>query len=280
MAELHPQIVHFTVALLALGVALRLVSLSGRPAFAGPAATTLLLLGTLASVLAVWSGDAGHGPVERVPGSRAAVVEHEEWGERTRNVFLVVAGLELLALALRRWRRVKAIVAASAVCGLIGTVCLYEAAEHGGSLVYSFAGGVGIRSGDPQDVARLLLAGLYHQAQQDRREGRAAAAAGLIDEALRRFPDDLEVRLLAVESLLVDRHDPAAALAAVDGIAVPQDGRFLRMRHGSLRAEALEAAGRREEAVALLEALSREFPASTRLAERLSRLKGGGVPPP
>ena len=38
MAELHPIIVHFTVALTVVGVLLRVVSLTGRVAFAGPAA--------------------------------------------------------------------------------------------------------------------------------------------------------------------------------------------------------------------------------------------------
>ena len=94
LAALHPQIVHFVIALLFVGVLFRCVSLTGRVPFAGPAARVLLLVGTGAAVLAVQSGTAAHGPVERVPGARAAVMEHEEWGERTRNIFLVVAALK------------------------------------------------------------------------------------------------------------------------------------------------------------------------------------------
>ena len=48
-------------------------------------------------------------------------------------------------------------------------------------LVYAYAGGVGIRSGDPADVERLLLAGLYNEAQAERKAGRlneSAAADG------------------------------------------------------------------------------------------------------
>src|SRR5437867_3227725 len=107
-----------------MGVLLRCVSLTGRAAFTGPAAAVLLLVGTVAAVLAVQSGTAAHGPVERVPGARAAVIEHEEWGERTRNIFVVVAALEIAALApaLSRWRRW--VLAASAVVGLGGAVSL------------------------------------------------------------------------------------------------------------------------------------------------------------
>ncbi len=50
MASLHPQVVHFAIALLVVGVALRMLSLIGRPAFVGPAAATMLLLGTGAVV--------------------------------------------------------------------------------------------------------------------------------------------------------------------------------------------------------------------------------------
>ena len=74
MAYYHPQFVHFTIALLVVGVVFRIISLIGRPAFVSPAAVSLLLAGTLAAALAVQSGVAAHGPVERIPGARQAVV--------------------------------------------------------------------------------------------------------------------------------------------------------------------------------------------------------------
>lgn len=274
MGAYHPQIVHFVIALLVVGVLLRLVSLAGRPAFASPAATLLILLGTGASILAVRSGTDAHGPVERIPGARAAVVEHEEWGERARNVFFAVAALEVLGLALRRSSGLRLVQGAAAVVGVAGLWVLYQAGDHGGRLVYSYAGGVGIRSGAPEDVGRLLLAGLYHQAQLDRRAGRPAEAAALIDEAARRFPNDPEVGLLAAESHLLDRRDPAAALAALDRIVVPASSAFLRVRAGSLRADALEASGDRAGALAVLRKLAEEFPANARLRQRVEQLRG------
>ena len=90
MASLHPQVVHFAIALLIVGVLFRAVSLLGRPAFIGPAAATLLALGTVAIIVAALTGDAAHGPVEQMPGLRPAVMEHEAWGERARNVFIIV----------------------------------------------------------------------------------------------------------------------------------------------------------------------------------------------
>ena len=142
LAAFHPQVVHFVVGILIVGVLFRVVALTGRFRWTGPAATTLLVIGGCAAWVAAKSGTAAHGPVERIPGAREAVEEHEEWGNRTRNVFVGVAALELVALALGTGlaRTVRAV---SALAGLAGVAVLYETAEHGGELVYAYAGGVG-----------------------------------------------------------------------------------------------------------------------------------------
>lgn len=271
-ASFHPQVVHFAIALLIVGVVFRWISLTGRFAFSGPAASALLLFGTASVAAAAYTGIAAHGPVERVPGSRDAVVEHEDWGIRARNVFFGVAAVEVLALFLARRQKARPAHLLSGVVGLAGLFCLYEAAEHGGELVYSYAGGVGIRSGEPEDVARLLLAGLYHQAQLDRKEGRPAEAARLVEEMARRFPDDLEVRLLAAESLLLDAKDAEGALASLDRVSVPEESRRLQIRHGVLRADALQGAGRTAEARSLLEELLERYPDNRAVKEKLSNL--------
>src|SRR4051812_31865314 len=101
----HPIIVHFAIALLIVGVLFRWISLSGRVAFTGPAAATLLLIGALAAALAVHSGLNAHDPVERIPGVRQAVVDHEEAGEWARNVFLLGAFFGIVALGAHRGER-------------------------------------------------------------------------------------------------------------------------------------------------------------------------------
>jgi len=166
LAAFHPPIVHFAIALLIMGAAFRWVSLSGRASFTGPAAAVLLLLGTAAAAAAVRSGTQAHGPVERIPGARQAVVEHEEAGEWARNVFLVVAFLELVALATRRRRLdvARGALWGSAIVCVFGVGALYKAGDRGGDLVYRYAGGVGTRFTDTSDVNRLYLAGLYQKA--------------------------------------------------------------------------------------------------------------------
>lgn len=276
LAPLHPLVVHFTIVLIIVGVAFKVVSLFGRPAFAAPAATTLLLLATVAAFVSTRSGTAAHGPVERAPGARPPVMEHEEWGERTGNIMLAVGGLELLGLALRRWPKVRLIHAVSAVAGLAAVVAVYEAAEHGGELVYAYAGGVGLRSGDPKDVERLLLMGYYQQAMADRKAGRHEQAADLIAAAAKQFPTDPEVRMLAGESMLVDRKNPQGAIDALAAITVPADNRFMKFRLATLQADAYEASGQKDKAAAALEPVLKQFP-NPRLQQRLDALKRSGT---
>ena len=277
MGALHPQVVHFTIVLAIIGVAFRLVSLLGKPAFASPAATTLILLAAVASVVSVQSGTAAHGPVERAPGARPAVMEHEEWGERARTALLIVGAIEILALVMRRSTKVRIVRSLAAVAGLAAVFCVYEAAEHGGELVYAYAGGVGIRSGDPRDVERLLLAGYYHQALAERAAGRPEQAAALMSAAARQFPSDPEVRMFAAESLLRDRRDPHAALDALAAITLPSGNRFMAFQRANLQADAFEAIGQREAAAAALEAVLETFP-NPRLRQRADTLRKGPTP--
>ena len=270
IAAFHPQIVHFVVALLFVGVAMRVVSLTGRLKFTGPAAATLILLGTVAAFAAVHSGTEAHGPVERIPGVRPAVVEHEEAGERARDIFLIVAVLEILGLGLTyqksKWAR--GAFAASALVGLVGLGALYEAAEHGGELVYSYAGGPGLRTGKPEDVGRLFVAGTYAQAMQDRQAGRRESAAGLFETLAARFSDDAEVQLLAVDSLIQDRQDPQAALAKLQSLTLPEN---LRIRGSLLEVNAHVAAGDRDAARAVLDALKAKYPEDRQILRRIEQ---------
>ncbi len=258
----HPVIVHFAIALLISGVIFRWISLTGRAPFSGPAAATLLILGGVAALLAVHSGLDAHGPVERIPGARQAVGDHEDAGVWARNVFLVVALLEIVALVAHRRRVNVARVAlwTSAVVGVFGFAAVVKAADRGGDLVYSYAGGIGTRSGDSVDVTRLYLAGLYQAAQQARAQYDSARAAVLFAQLEREFPNDTTVRLLAIESLLRDKREARAALAALSRFPVRPDDRRLQLRVGFLKADAYVAAGKPDSARAVLTQLGSAFP--------------------
>jgi uncharacterized membrane protein len=272
----HPVIVHFAIALVILGVLFRWISLTGRAPFTGPAAATLLILGAVAAYLAVHSGTDAHGPVERIPGVRQAVMDHEDAGHWARNVFLVVALLEIIAFVAKKRSVQIARVAlwGSAVVGIFGFAAILKAADKGGDLVYDYAGGVGTRSGDTADVNRLYLAGLYQAALQARAQHDSARAAALFTQLEREFPSDTNVRLLAIESLVRDKNNGRAALSALSRISVASDDRRLQLRVGFLKADAYVAAGKPDSARATLEQLGRDFPdMQQRITERLKNVQ-------
>jgi uncharacterized membrane protein len=274
MAAYHPHIVHFAIALVFVGVGFRLLTFTRRFPFLDPAATALILLGTAASFLAVQSGDSAHGPVERIPGARAAVVEHEEWGERARNIFAIVSLLEI-GVRVLGWRKHRAALAtsiASAVVGVAGLGAMYEAAEHGGELVYSYAGGVGTRSGAAEDVNRLFLAGIYQQALQDRQDGRVDEAMALLELGANRLTSNLELQLMTAEWLTDVKRDPAGAIQRLDRLQVPTENTRARVRAGLARAGALAAQGNKDGAKGILQTLQGEFPDNPQIRRRLEEL--------
>ena len=298
IGPLHPQVVHFVVACLFVGLPIYWLSFLKRPRFLRPMATLLLIVGTGAAVVAVESGTDAHGVAERIPGARSAVQEHEELGILTRNIFGGILLLELIAVAVA-WRAggagssvlsveagetgaagastkrfaATALSGVVAVAWTVGAFQLFETAEHGGSIVYEYAGGVGFRSGNPQDVGRLLLAGLFGEAQVDRQEGRHDDAARLIEEMVQRYPENPEVQLVGVQSLVVDRKDGRAALDRLGSLQLPDDPRT-QLQRQTYAFDAYMLLDMPDSARAALDAVPDRYQNSRTVTERRTQLGG------
>jgi uncharacterized membrane protein len=269
----HPQIVHFVIAGAGLGIFFRWLSLTGKLTWTNGAATALILLGTVAAWFAVTSGADAHGAAERIPGVARAVQLHEDAGHDARNVLLLIAALELAALvpALGKWK--KMILVGSAIVGVGGAYEIYDVGRLGGELVYAYAGGVGIRSGDSTDVNRLLLAAMYDRAQLDRTQKNAGGAAQAFAELAAKFPNDATVQLLQVESLMQDKLDFTGALAGLARIPTPPDSARMYTRYEMDRADALVGAGQKDAARTILKALAARFPTAKRIQDKLDKIK-------
>ncbi len=74
----------------------------------------------------------------------------------------------------------------------------------------------------------------------------------------------------------MDRKDAAGALQALTALQVPAGSAPLQTRAAMLKADALLADGRRDDAIATLQQLSQQFPASTRIKQRLEQLTRPG----
>lgn len=270
----HPHIVHFVVALGLVGVALRLVSLTGKLRWTRPSGTLLLVLAAISSYAAVKSGHEAHDKVERIPGVAPQVRAHEDLGEETRTLFIAVALIDLVGLALSGRERAQRIVfAISGAAGIFASVVLVKTADKGGNLVYSYIGGPGLRTGKPEDVQRLLVAGLYEGAQAARRAGHLDEAARLTDDLVATDPANPDFRVLAVESAIRDRHDPRGALAMLDSIPVPQDDARMAIRKASLESEAYRALQLPDSATAVLDALAKQYPDNRFVQGMVQRMK-------
>ena len=77
--------------------------------------------------------------------------------------------------------------------------------------------------------------------------------------------------MLAAESLLLDQRNPEVhrVLASVQ---VPENSRFMRVQRAMLQADAYEAAGPEDAAIAALEPILKAFP-NPRVQQRLDALK-------
>lgn len=273
IAYFHPVIVHVVIVLGIVGVLCRLASLTGLMPWTRPAGTWFILVAAATGYFAAESGHQAHGPVERVPGSEDAVEEHEEAGELARNLLFALAAIELVALALRRKEKAqKMVYVLSGVVGLGVCYAVYEAGEHGGELVYSYAGGVGIRSGDTADVRRLLVAGLYHELEVARKAGNKEESGRLTAELLLQVPGDPEVGLMAIESQLRDKGDARGALDAINAMS-PGDNPGLEIRSGVLRSDAYVALGQPDSARAILQGLKQKYAHSHMVDDALSKLQ-------
>jgi len=272
IGSLHPQIVHFVIAPVVLGVLFRLVSLIRGLRWTDHTATVLLLFSMFAAFVAVKSGDDAHGPAERIPGARSVVEEHEAWGERTRNLLILIGLVELGIVAVsrreNRQKLARGMRIASAALGVVAIFFVYETGEEGGEIVYEYAGGVGTRSGEPADIGNLLIAGLYNKALQDRELGRKQDAARLVEEMVRQRPQDPEIQLYGAESLLLDRNDPQSALAMLSNVTIAPNNERLRIRAGLLLVDTYEAAGQPDSARVVLNDLKQQYPNNPRVSER------------
>ena len=273
IAVFHPIIVHIVIVGGGIGILFRWLYLSGKAPWANWPAVMLIVAGALFSWLASTSGTQAHGAVERIPGAVRAVQMHEDAGNLLWRIFMILAIAEVIALIPQVRKVKKYLVMFSGLVGVWGAYQIYQTGKLGGELVYSYGGGVGIRSGDTTDVNHVVIAALYDRAMLSRSQKNAAGAAQAFEDLATRFPNDPTIRLLAIESLLQDKNDPGAALAAL-GKVTPDTSARLYARYQYDRSDAFAGVGQKDSARAILEALAAKYPQrQQQVKARLDKLK-------
>jgi len=145
---LHPLIIHFPIALLLVAPIFIVVGAALTPAKGRAyliAAMVLLLVGTVAILVAVQTGEAAGKLAERTPGMEQVLETHESLAERTQAVFSVLSVIFLALLAVpwllkRADTRLTTTVLPLAFLVLYsaGALLLVNTAHNGGRLVHEF----------------------------------------------------------------------------------------------------------------------------------------------
>ena len=135
---LHPAVVHFPIVLIFLGTLLSFLTIFTRRGALPQFAALILVLAAGAAQLAFSTGgDQVDNVLQRMPNAKPLILVHAEWGERMRTMAVIAAISAVMALAsyrLVRFRRVLALITTVLAAG--ACYCTYEAAKHGGGMVY------------------------------------------------------------------------------------------------------------------------------------------------
>ncbi len=144
---MHPIIVHFPVALLLIAPLLIVLGLIfyGQNRTFMISAFVLMLLGTIAAVVAVATGSAAGELAERVANVESVLENHEELAETTRNIFLaltvIFGAIVFVPMVLKKDFGRKVTIPMTLAFLLFyagGAVVLMNAAHEGGRLVHEF----------------------------------------------------------------------------------------------------------------------------------------------
>jgi uncharacterized membrane protein len=143
---LHPAIVHFPIVLIFLGTLLSILTIFTRRGALPQFAAVILILAAGGAHLAVNTGsDQVDDVLRRMPDAKPLVLAHAEWGLKMRTAAMTAAISALVALAfyrLGRFRRVLAFV--TTIIAAWACYCAFEAAKHGGAMVFHHGVGVQI----------------------------------------------------------------------------------------------------------------------------------------
>jgi uncharacterized membrane protein len=144
---LHPLIIHFPIALLLVVPILIVMGLlmPNKSRAILITAFVVMLLGTIATYVAVSTGEAAGELADRVSGVEQVLEQHEDLAETTRTIFTALTAIFaaiLFAPSLFKktlsHRITVAVVSAFLLFYLAGSVVLINTAHNGGRLVHEF----------------------------------------------------------------------------------------------------------------------------------------------
>lgn len=148
LAENHPRVVHFAIALLFVYPFLELAGVVFKREFFSKAAHLILFLGVLGALAAVLTGNQAFEVAMDWEDKGAimpfkAINEHIDWATTTVWYFGVLLVIRTFLVLKKKFSGV--IQYAVIVIALAGTYLIYQTGEHGGALVYKHGVGTDLK---------------------------------------------------------------------------------------------------------------------------------------
>ena len=145
---LHPQIVHFPIALLSIAVLSELISYFWQKDFFSKMAFYLLIIGVITTFFAVKTGESSLDLIDNINSIKPLLSQHQQAGEWVLKIFSIVLIIKSLCIYFKKKNLfIKIFVT---LLMLVGLFQVYQAGHFGGILVYEK--GVGIQKFDKTNL--------------------------------------------------------------------------------------------------------------------------------
>jgi uncharacterized membrane protein len=147
---LHPALVHFPIVLILVGAVLAVTAAFTRRWHLPWLAAGLLLGGALGAFAAARTGHQDGEIVGEISASAEQLLdEHQEWGERTRNLAVVAALFAIVSAAIvRNPRAARGIGIAAALVAAAAAYAVSTTGHYGGKMVYKHGVGINAAAGE------------------------------------------------------------------------------------------------------------------------------------
>lgn len=145
VANLHPLLVHFPIALLFTAMAIELAGLLFKQyARTGPMVDILIWSGTFFGLVTLFSGLQARTNVPHLPGVTAAVAAHALIAKITVAYFFAYSLIRIARYRTRNSLK-PAYILLIFLIGCIGLIALWKTGDRGGKLVYKFGAGTDLQ---------------------------------------------------------------------------------------------------------------------------------------
>lgn len=133
LANIHPKIVHFPLAFLALYPLMELIFILTKKDFFTKAATLFLVIGTVGALLAVFTGNQAHTYIKNWSDASSNIFDsHQTFANLTMWFFTGLLAIKIYWLIKRKIDLRKIIVLF--LLSLLGCYLVYQTGNYGGKL--------------------------------------------------------------------------------------------------------------------------------------------------